>query len=249
MDRKLSTSGSSWATTAIETSVMTKTPVPKLIMAMAAITVIIVLFFNAVNQLGFNSSLKDENADFMAEDNDYNTQIPAIAASIPAHITTISLAKFRRDGPFGKLHSIGVLLRKNSQLKQAFIAAQIAVNPGQQPLAWVHNVITRWSSNYAIAARVLQLRRALNKLFMNVKKQWINHVSVASQRPEILFLKLISSEWQIVTVLQHILKQFAIAIDQLQNDPLIGQPNIKKFNEYFPTIKLLLDHLKTAING
>jgi hypothetical protein len=142
----------------------------------------------------------------MAEDNDYDIQIPEIAASISAHITTISLAKFRRDGPFGKLHLIGVLLRKNSQLKQAFIAAQIAVNPGQQPLAWVYNVITRWFFDYAMAARALQLRRAFNRLFMNVEKQWIDHGSVASQRPEILFLKLTSSEWQIVTVLQHILK-------------------------------------------
>jgi hypothetical protein len=101
-------------------------------------------FFNAINQLGFDSSLKDEDADFMAEDDDYDdTQVPAIAASIPTHITTISLARFRRDGPFGKLHSIDVLLRKSSQLKQAFIAAQIAVNPGQQPLAWVHNVAIR----------------------------------------------------------------------------------------------------------
>jgi hypothetical protein len=87
-------------------------------------------FFNAIDQLGFNSSLEDEDANFMAEDNDYDIQIPAIAALIPAHITTISLAKFRRDGPFGKLHSIGVLLRKSSQLKQAFVAAQIAVNLG-----------------------------------------------------------------------------------------------------------------------
>jgi hypothetical protein len=91
----------------------------------------------------------------MAEDNDYDTQIPAIAALILAHIITISLAKFRRNGSFGKLHSIGVLLRKSSQLKQAFIAAQIAVNPGQQLLAWVYNVIIRWFFDYAMAARAL----------------------------------------------------------------------------------------------
>jgi sulfur relay (sulfurtransferase) DsrC/TusE family protein len=50
---------------------------------------------------------------------------------------------------------------------------------------------------------------------MDVKKQWINHGSVALQRTEILSLKLTSSEWQIVTTLQHIFKQFAIAINQL----------------------------------
>jgi hypothetical protein len=44
MGRKLLISGSFWAITAIGISVITKTPVPKLMMAMAAITVIIVLF-------------------------------------------------------------------------------------------------------------------------------------------------------------------------------------------------------------
>jgi hypothetical protein len=73
-----------------------------------------------------------------------------------------------------------------------------------------------------MAARALQLRRALNRLFIDVEEQWVDHGSVASQRPEILSLKLTSSEWQIVTALQHILKQFAIATDQLQCDPSIG---------------------------
>jgi hypothetical protein len=50
-------------------------------------------------------------------------------------------------------------------------------------------------------AKALQLRRALNRLFMDVEKQWINHRSVASQRLEILSLKLTSLEWQIVTAL------------------------------------------------
>jgi hypothetical protein len=84
---------------------------------------------------------------------------------------------------------------------------------------------------------------------MDVEKQWINHGPVASQRPEILSLKLTSSKWQIVTALQHILKQFAIATDQLQSDQSIGRPNIRKFDEYFPIIKLFLDHLETAVNG
>jgi hypothetical protein len=172
-------------------------------------------FFNAIDQLGFDFSLEDEDADFMAEDDDYDIQVLAIAVLILTHITTISLARFRRDSPFGKFHSIDVLLRKNSQLKQAFIVAQIAVDSGQQPLAWVYNVATRWFSDYAMASRALQLRRAFNRLFMDVEEQWIDHGSIASQRPEILFLKLTSSEWQIVTALQHILKQFAIAIDQL----------------------------------
>jgi hypothetical protein len=65
----------------------------------------------------------------------YNTQIPAIATPILIYITTTSLVKYIRDSPFGKLHAIGVLFRKISQLKDAFYAAQRAINPGQPPLA------------------------------------------------------------------------------------------------------------------
>jgi hypothetical protein len=105
------------------------------------------------------------------ENKNYNTQIPAIATPIPTHITTIFLAKYTRDGPFGKLHAIGVLFRKNSQLKDAFYAAQRAINPGQPPLAWIHNMATRWSSDYAIAEKALRLKRAFNRLFIDIEKQ------------------------------------------------------------------------------
>jgi hypothetical protein len=112
-------------------------------------------FFFVINELEFDSSVKNENADFITENNDYDTQIPAIAAEIPTYITIISLAKFRRDGPFAKLHVFGMLLRKSTQLNQAFIAAQLAINPGQQPLAWVHNVATRWFFDFAMAEKAL----------------------------------------------------------------------------------------------
>jgi hypothetical protein len=139
----------------------------------------------------------------MAEENEeeYNTQFPAIAAPVPICINTESLAKYRHDGPFGKLYAIGVLFRRSSQLKDAFYAAQQAVNPGQPPLAWVHNVATRWPSDYAMAERALRLKRALNRLFMDAEKQWNDCESVASQRPEILSFKLTPSEWQIVNSL------------------------------------------------
>jgi hypothetical protein len=100
----------------------------------------------AVNELSCNSDFEnEENADFMVteEDEDYNTQVPAIAIPIPTHIIITFLAKYIRDGPFGKLHAIGVLFRKNSQLKNAFYAVQRAINPGQPPLAWIHNMETR----------------------------------------------------------------------------------------------------------
>jgi hypothetical protein len=126
--------------------------------------------FTAVDGLSFESDFKDEDADSTAdEDEDYDTQFPAIAALIFSRITTITLAKYRRDGPFGKLRTIGVLLRKSSQLKSAFNDAQQAVTPGQPPLAWVHNVATRWSSDYAMAKRSQRLKRTINRLFIDIE--------------------------------------------------------------------------------
>jgi hypothetical protein len=102
------------------------------------------VLFTAINRLNFESDFKYEDANFTADENEnYNTQFPAIAALIFLRITIITLAKYRRDGPFGKFRTIGVLLRKSSQLKSAFNDAQQAITFGQPPLAWVHNVATR----------------------------------------------------------------------------------------------------------
>jgi hypothetical protein len=126
--------------------------------------------FIAINGLSFESDFKDEDADSTADENeDYDTQFLAIAAPISSRITITTLAKYRRDGPFSKLHTIGILLRKSSQLKSAFNDAQQEVNPAQPPLAWVHNVAIGWSSDYAMAERALRLKRALNGLFIDIE--------------------------------------------------------------------------------
>jgi hypothetical protein len=92
--------------------------------------------FTAIDRLSFESDFKNKNANFTANENEnYDTQFPTIAALIFLRIITITLAKYRRDGPFGKLRTIGVLLRKSSQFKSAFNDAQQAVTPGQPPLA------------------------------------------------------------------------------------------------------------------
>jgi hypothetical protein len=49
--------------------------------------------------------------------------------------------------------------------------------------------------------------------------------------------------------LQQILKQFAIATDRLQDDPFTSSQTTGRFNEFLPTVELLLDHLETAVNG
>jgi hypothetical protein len=113
--------------------------------------------FQALGQLRSDSDFEDnEDADSVvsSEDEellDVDTQFPAIAATIPNRITAQSFNRFRRGGPFGKLHNIGVLLRKSSTLKHQVFDAQCQINPDQQSRAWIHNVAIRWSSDYAMA--------------------------------------------------------------------------------------------------
>jgi hypothetical protein len=181
-----------------------------------------------------------------------DTQFPAIAAEVFSNTTFDSFERYRRDGPFGKLYNIGVFLRKSSRLKRALADAQQEFNPGCTPLAWVHNSPTRWSSDHAMAERALVLKRALNnQLFLDLEELWVNGGSIPSQRPEILNYKLTPSEWQVVTALQKVLRQFSIANRQLQRDPAVNQNRqiYSRFDEYFPIIEVLLDHLKTAVQG
>jgi hypothetical protein len=166
----------------------------------------------AVDQLAFSESEDEEDADsmakdeFMAENDVVNiTQFPSIAATIPVDITITTLNGYRRNGPFGKLYAIGVLFRKSSDLQYRFRTAQLAKNPSQKSLKWVHNVATRWFSDYAMAERAVLLRPALNRLFVCVEIGWFRRGSVAHKRPEILAYKLTDSEWQIVNILLLIL--------------------------------------------
>ena len=44
----------------------------------------------------------------------------------PEVITTEELAKYRKSGPLGKLHNIGLAIRKGSQLSEALLRAQVS---------------------------------------------------------------------------------------------------------------------------
>jgi hypothetical protein len=57
-----------------------------------------------------------------------------------------------------------------------------------------------------MAARALVLRRPSNRFFSDIKERWVNKGSIPSQKPEILQYKTTPSEWQIVLLLQLILK-------------------------------------------
>jgi hypothetical protein len=178
-------------------------------------------------------------------------QIPGTAAHIPTIINHESLENYRKKGPFGKLYNIGVLFRRSSQLKQAFLKAQKEMIPHQTPRAWVHNVATRWSSDFAMAERTLELQPALSKLFANIHQAWVTEGSMLAQRLEILNYKLTTPEWRMVAVLKRILKQFAISSKQLQENPAstYTRSTYGRFNEYFPVIEVLLDLLKRAVEG
>jgi hypothetical protein len=201
---------------------------------------------NSVEDQG-ESSGDDAEEDFELPD----AQVPGTAAHIPTIIDHESLESYRKEGPFGKLHNIGVLFRRSSQLKQAFLKAQKEVNPHQTPRAWVHNVATRWSSDFAMAERALELQPALSKLFANVHQAWVTEGSILAQRPEILNYQLTTPEWRVVAVLQRILKQFAISSKQLQGNPASThtRSTCGRFDEYFPVIEVLLDLLERAVEG
>jgi hypothetical protein len=164
-----------------------------------------------------DGSVSDE--DFMSEEEaDFeDSQFPAVAIDPSNPITTKSLDNYRKTGPFGKLHKIGVLSRKSSQLKQLFHDVQ--VQHKQTTRAWVHNIATRWSSDYEMATRALELRRALDWLFTAVEEPWYEAGAVISQRPELLSYKLTPREWSIVKTLRLVLKNFAIISKVMQGDP------------------------------
>jgi hypothetical protein len=166
-------------------------------------------------------------------------------ASTAPSLIPESLDRYRKDGPFGKLHNIGVHLRQSSQLQQAFQDAQ---QPCNTPLAWVHNVATRWSSDYAMAIRALQLRGPLTRLFADIESQG---TAAATRRPGFLANKLEPGEWRVIEVLQQVLKHFDVICKQLQGDLVAAhdRSTCGRFDEYYPVIELFLKHLENAVQG
>jgi hypothetical protein len=177
------------------------------------------------------------------QEEDYGDVAASVAGASPIHITAEFLNHYRKTGPFGKLHNIGVHFRQSSQLLQAFRDAQ---QPCNTPLAWVHNVATRWSSDYAMATRALELRGPLTRLFADIEAQ-----GAASRWPDFLANKLEPEEWRVITVLQRVLKHFDITCKQLQGDPVSthDRSTCGRFDEYYPVIETLLNHLENAVQG
>jgi hypothetical protein len=169
---------------------------------------------------------------------------------VPGIINAEQVDKYRKFGPFGKLHNIGVALRTSSQLLEDFYEAQRQTAPSEPVLTWAQNICTRWQSDEAMASRALLKRTALNRMFALIEEHWVSQGGKDQDKPAILKEKLSLEEWKVVAALQRILQPFRVASRQLQGEGIAGKrPTSGGFDEYFPTVEMLLDHLELAVQG
>ncbi|KID81619.1 Ribonuclease H-like protein [Metarhizium guizhouense ARSEF 977] len=169
---------------------------------------------------------------------------------VPEMVDAVKMEKYRKHGPFGKLHNIGIALRTSSQLLEDFHEAQRQTAPDEPVLAWVQNVCTRWQSDEAMASRALLKRSALNRMLSIVEERWVSQGGKEQDRPAILKEKLSLEDWKVVAAVQKILQPFKVASKQLQGAGIPGQRSTSGgFDEYFQVVEMLLDHLELVIQG
>jgi hypothetical protein len=97
-----------------------------------------------------------------------------------------------------------------------------------------------------MATRALQLRGPLTRLFADIKFQ---DAGAATRWPGFLANKLKPGEWRVIEVLQQILKHFDATCKQFQGNSVsaYNRSTYGRFNEYYPVIKLLFNHLENAV--
>ncbi|OAQ57268.1 ribonuclease H-like protein [Purpureocillium lilacinum] len=101
-----------------------------------------------------------------------------------------------------------------------------------------------------MASRALLKRAALNRMFSIVEDSWVSKGGKEQDKPPILKEQLSIDEWKVVTALQRILQPFKVASKQLQGEGIAGKRSTSGgFDEYFPVIEMLLDHLELAVQG
>jgi hypothetical protein len=63
--------------------------------------------------------------------------------------------------------------------------------------------------------------------------------------------KLEPGEWRVIEVLQQVLKYFDVTYKQFQGDLVAAHDRLTcgRFDEYYPVIELLLNHLENAIQN
>ncbi|KAJ6436299.1 hypothetical protein O9K51_11122 [Purpureocillium lavendulum] len=206
----------------------------------------------AINELAADEDFSEQSAD----DNDEYCEVETVAEEsqgqfpIPKVINAEELDKYRKFGPFGKLHNIGVAFRMSSQLVEDFHEAQRQATPAEPVLSWVQNGCTRWQSDEAIASRALLKRSALNRMISIIEERWIHQGGKEQDKPTILTERLSIEEWKVVSALQKILQPFKVASKQLQGEGIPGKRSTSGgFDEYFQVVEMLLDHLELAVQG
>ncbi|KAI0097547.1 hypothetical protein GGR51DRAFT_540682 [Nemania sp. FL0031] len=73
-----------------------------------------------------------------------DTTLQDFDGSAPDIINTETMAKYQKNGPFGKVHNQGNCFRSSNQLVGALHVAQKEINPLVNTKEWVHNNATRW---------------------------------------------------------------------------------------------------------
>lgn len=204
---------------------------------------------DAVNELraddDFGAPSMEEDFELEAAPEESQDQCP-----VPDILNAEKVDKYRKFGPFGKLHNIGIALRTSSQLLEDFHEAQRQTASNEPVLAWVQNVCTRWQSDEAMASRALLKRSALNRMLSIIEERWVSQGGKEQDRPAILEEKLSLEEWKVVAAVQKILQPFTIASKQLQGEGISGKRSTSGgFDEYFQVVEMLLDHLELAIQG
>ncbi|KAF5121007.1 putative AC transposase [Metarhizium anisopliae] len=207
------------------------------------------LLSDAINELArdndFSESNMDEALELETDPEESRDQYP-----VPETINAEEVDKYRKFGPFGKLHNIGVALRTSSQLLEDFYDAQRQTAPTEPILTWVQNVCTRWQSDEAMASRALLKRTAINRMFSVIEERWVSQGGREQDKPAILKEKLSLEEWKVVAAVQKILQPFKVASKQLQGEGIAGKRSTSGgFDEYFQVVEMLLDHLELAVQG
>ncbi|KAM4060204.1 ribonuclease H-like protein [Hirsutella rhossiliensis] len=144
---------------------------------------------------------------------------------LPDIINGEEVDKYRKFGPFGKLHNIGIALRTSSQLLEVFTKLN------GKPLLlnlFLRDGLTRSAEAYGFEQDVFHHRGTM-------AWQRRQRTGQTSDTERTTFLE----EWKVVVAVQKILQPFKIASKQLQGEGIA----------VLPVVEMLLDHLELAVQG
>jgi hypothetical protein len=136
--------------------------------------------------------------------------------------------KYRKFGPFGNVHNIGIALRTSSQLLEDFYEAQRQTAPNEPALVWVQNFCNCWQSEEAVVSPALLKRTALNRMLAIIEEQWPRQGGRDRDKPAIPKEKHSLEEWKVVAAAQKILQPFKVASGKLQGEGIVGDTKIQR---------------------